>query len=294
MKYPCLTALEHLWKFSIMDLLLNRRRAILSTKGDEYIIFQDPQVEAICMSKWGDGVGVKVSRVAAVGNIGITFRQNTSITSFNELRYFTGLTYIYGASNSIIYGAFYGCTSLKEVTLPNTIAEIRGGAFANSGIETINLDSVTTINKLAFVSSGIKEVNIPNLTTIESDIFSKCASLTKVTSLGRITSILNAQSEYYGMFRECTSLQEVFLPQTLTNIGTYAFYGCSSLNKLVCRSTTPPTLSSNSLTNTPASLKIYVPYSADNSILNAYKSANNWSAHASQIYELDVNGNIPS
>jgi hypothetical protein len=50
--------------------------------------------------------------------------------------------------------------------------------------------------------------------------------------------------------------------------------------------TTPPTLAnSNAFQNIPSDCIIYVPYSADHSILNAYKTATNWSSQASKMQE---------
>jgi len=51
------------------------------------------------------------------------------------------------------------------------------------------------------------------------------------------------------------------------------------------KSTTPPTLANSNAIPNNAELKIYVPYSEDHSILNNYKVATNWSAHANKLVE---------
>jgi hypothetical protein len=49
--------------------------------------------------------------------------------------------------------------------------------------------------------------------------------------------------------------------------------------------TTPPTLGTGVFNNIVDDCVIYVPYSEDHSILNAYKTAANWSTYASKIQE---------
>ena len=75
------------------------------------------------------------------------------------------------------------------------------------------------------------------------------------------------------------------IPSTVTSIGTSAFGACHSVAEYHFLSTTPPTLASNSFTSILADCKIYVPYSADHSILEAYQTATNWSTYASYMVE---------
>lgn len=98
----------------------------------------------------------------------------------------------------------------------------------------------------------------------------------------------------YGSFYNMTTLQSVSIGPNCTNIAAYTFRGCTALTTFVIKATTPPTIGTGLFQSTHAALKIYVPYSADHSILAAYQAATNWSAYASQIYELDENGEIPT
>jgi len=62
----------------------------------------------------------------------------------------------------------------------------------------------------------------------------------------------------------------------LTYIGRWAFKYCTSLEYIVCLSTTPPTLYDGQVFQDDTLFtKIYVPYSEDHSILDAYKAATN-------------------
>ena len=91
------------------------------------------------------------------------------------------------------------------------------------------------------------------------------------------------------VFENCTNLATVIIENSantsIDSIRDYAFYGCSSLTKFTIKAETPPTLGIGVFTGASESLAIYVPYSADHSILAAYQSATNWSTWASYMQE---------
>ena len=75
------------------------------------------------------------------------------------------------------------------------------------------------------------------------------------------------------VFYNCTNVQRVYLPSSITVIDNYAFDGCSSLSYLSCEATTPPTVSSNTFeASTLSRASLYVPISA----VDTYKSAPVW------------------
>ena len=71
------------------------------------------------------------------------------------------------------------------------------------------------------------------------------------------------------------------IPSGVTKIEANAFANCNSLTEIHILATTPPTLSSSSITGLPADCKIYVPYGTG----DTYKAADYWSARASYIFE---------
>ena len=73
------------------------------------IQFSDASVKSICISRWDTNNDGELSfdEAAAVTTLGNAFQNNTDITDFFELQYFTGL-------NSISNAAFKGCISLKS------------------------------------------------------------------------------------------------------------------------------------------------------------------------------------
>jgi hypothetical protein len=209
-----------------MDLLLFRRRLMMSGRED-YIVFADPLVEQICANTWGDGIGLTPSRAARVTSLGTDFRENTGITSFDELVYFSGLTSIYE-------GAFSGCTNLVSAALPSSVKTVGNRAFSGcTNLTNVSLpQSITAINEGAFgnCTSLSIDINLPNLTYCGRLSFNN-TKIKRILSLGKITDIPGSVYNH-AAFEGCKSLTDVVLPNTLTNVGPYAFYNCSSISAI--------------------------------------------------------------
>ena len=213
----------------------------------DIVTFADANVKAICVQNWdtnGDGE-ISGAEAAAVTDLGEVFKENTTITSFDELQFFTGLTSIGfeafrdcssltsvtipNSVTSIGENAFYGCISLTSITIPNSVTSIGSSAFYGcSGLTSITIpNSVTSIGSSAFYGCSLTSIIIPNsVTSIGADAFRNCTSLTSVTIPNSVTSI-----ECYT-FEGCTNLSEVSIPNSVTSIGENAFYGCISLTSI--------------------------------------------------------------
>ena len=127
---------------------------------------------------------------------------------------------------SIGDSAFYGCTSLTSIDLPN-VTSIGSDAFNGcTSLTSIDLPNVTSIGGYAFNScTSLTSIDLPNVTSIDSnDVFNNCTSLTSI-SLPNVTSI------GYRIFVFCTSLTSISLPN-VTSIDSNAFYGCSKLTAI--------------------------------------------------------------
>ena len=185
--------------------------------------------------------------------------------------------------------AFHGCSSLTSITIPDSVTWIDWGAFHGcSSLTSITIpDSVTSIGEGAFVScSSLTSIVIPDsVTSIGVSAFAGCTSLISITIPDSVTSIGN------GAFQYCESLTSVTIGDSVTSIGDWAFSDCTSLTSVYCKPTIPPTLGNMNyvFNNNASGRKIYVPASDDDSIVNAYKTADYWSDYASAIeeYEFD-------
>ena len=151
--------------------------------------------------------------------------------------------------------AFYDCTSLTSVTIPNSVTEIGWNAFGGTALYEnpanwengalyiddclIKVDEgfaghfrikentrVIADNAFGYCTS-LTSVIIPNSeTSIGEGAFSDCSSLTSVTIPNSVTSI--GRSAFWG----CSSLTSVSIPNSVTWIGNYAFDGCKSLTSV--------------------------------------------------------------
>ena len=174
-------------------------------------------------------------------------------------------TEIYSVT-SIDYRAFYGCSGLTSISIPNGVTSIGSGAFYGcSGLTSVNIpNSVTSIGISAFTNcTGLTEIivlsnnknftsdngvlfnkdkttlirhpegkkstdySIPNsVTTIDVDAFYGCSTLTTVTIPNSVTSI--GSCAFYG----CSGLTSVTIPNSVTSIDYNAFDGCKALTKV--------------------------------------------------------------
>ena len=139
-----------------------------------------------------------------------------------------------GTTYSVTYirqDAFYGCSSLTSVTIPNSVTYIAWYAFVNC--------------------SSLTSVTIPNsVTSIEYNTFSGCSSLTSIDIPNSVTSIRD------GAFKNCSGLTSVNIPNGVTSIGDDAFEGCSSLTSMTVECTNIPNLSNIGLNSTLQNLTL--------------------------------------
>ena len=141
---------------------------------------------------------------------------------------------------SIGESAFLGCRGMTELTLPNSVTSIGGNAFEGcSGLTELTLpNGVRSIGDSAFSGcSGLTELTLPNgVRSIGNYAFSDCSGLEKITvdrgnkrydSRDNCNSIID--TEFNTLIVGC---KNSVIPNSVTSIGYYAFYGCSGLTEL--------------------------------------------------------------
>ena len=139
--------------------------------------------------------------------------------------------------------AFYNCTSLTSITLPNSVKSIGDYAFDGcSSLTSINIpNSVTSLGDGAFTGCmSLTSINVASgNSTYSSDngvLFDKNKRIIIQYPAGKRDAsyvIPNSVKSVGGdAFYLCESLKKITLPNSVTSIGDGAFSGCSGLTSI--------------------------------------------------------------
>ena len=186
-------------------------------------------------------------------------------------KYYFGNYVVKAGTRVICNEAFYKCSGLTSVTIPNSVTSIGDRAFSGCyRLSSVTIpNSVTSIGDRAFLACcRLSSVTIPNsVTSIGDWAFRGCYRLTSVTIPNSVTSIgeyafggcsgithpiivndmfvflPNGYEGHYsipenisiiigGAFADCSDLTSVTIPNSVTSIGDNAFSGCSGLTSV--------------------------------------------------------------
>jgi hypothetical protein len=198
--------------------VLRSRNLVANFVSEEYITFADANVKALCVANWdanGDG---ELSYVEAAGvtNLGNVFKNNTSIHSFNELQHFVLL-------GSIGEQAFYGCTELTQITIPEQVTIVGSKAFWNCpALQTVTFNAVNCTSMQTTYNSNT------NYSVFSSDASGGASALTRVVIGGSVQRIPD-----YAFKGSVDIYQRLVIPASVIEIGNHAFEGCNSLVQMV-------------------------------------------------------------
>ena len=115
------------------------------------------------------------------GSYSDSYEEYSGEVTIPETVTYNGTTY---SVTNIGDEAFYECSSLTSITIPNSVTSIGDDAFlACSSITNITLnDNITYIGESALAYTGISEIRLPNsLKTIEREAFDGCQNLREIT-----------------------------------------------------------------------------------------------------------------
>lgn len=129
------------------------------------------------------------------------------------------------------YGAFYNCTALKKVTLPDSLESIGMYAFTGcTSLETVTIGTgLKTVGDYAFQDCALLKAFDAKSSALESigiEAFAGCKAMASLVLPDTLTTLGK------NCFEECTALTEVALPDGIQLLPNYAFNKCSSLSKV--------------------------------------------------------------
>lgn len=243
----------------------------LYINSDTYAIpFEDPNMVTYLNSINIGSNGVVTEQNATSTTI-VANSANTTVTKFNELKYFTNITGSKGGwegsssgntrfqgwtsleeidisnftsighlSNSGYEDTFNGCTSLKTVKASSNLEKIGYNAFREcSNLETIQgLSGNIAVSGQAFYGcQKLKQSNFDNVTSFilqgnNNDYAKSIFFGCSLLTTVNLSKTLDTTVLGQGLFKNCSALQNVTGLSGITTIKQGCFEGCSSLQSL--------------------------------------------------------------
>ena len=179
----------------------------------DHIRFADPVVHDICVKRWdrdGDRQ-LSIEEAEAVQTLGLAFTANPKITSFDELRFFTGI-------QKLRISTFDYCVNLKSVSLPSSLKVIDSYAFNNCvSMQSIILpEHLERIENYAFQFCDLEEIFIPASTTfVSASAFNYNSRLSKV--------VVSDDNPVYDSREQCNAIIET-ATNTMVSGSVTAFF----------------------------------------------------------------------
>ena len=146
--------------------------------------------------------------------------------------------------NTIGTSAFYGCTGLSEITIPGSINRINNNAFQNcNNIEVVNISNLANWITMTFGNMYSSPLNSGAELWVSGQMLVDLVVPDSVSTIGAYvfygcTSIQTVEipssvtSIGAGAFGYNTGIVEIYIPATVTSMGSSVFVGCTNLETL--------------------------------------------------------------
>ena len=233
-------------------------------QADNYLIpFEDPNMVTY-LNSIGVGSNGTITEAQAAIATSVANSVNTTVTKFNELKYFTNITEslggLSGNQNGAIsfrgwtaleevdvsnftsigrnhgngnYDNFYGCTSLKTVTASSKLKTLAFYAFKDCS----NLESITGLEGTIYIGndalkncSKLTDSVIENVVfepMLDSNGYKTAGGALAGTNFKEVTLSSNTTELPSQFFYLCKNLETVNGLQNITDYGSQCFYSCS-------------------------------------------------------------------
>lgn len=221
-------------------------------------------------------------------------------------------------TKSIVYGAFYNCSGMNSITIPNSVYYIGAKAFSGcSGLTSVHISDIAAwcdiffethdvggfdycfsnpflyANHLYLDGKEITDLDIPvGVTSISDYAFKGCSGLTSVTIPNSVTKI------GIRAFMDCSNLMTISIGSGVTSIGGGAFANINSGNssrtrsendilKVFCKAETVPETANNTFEKSKIEQgMLIVP---DNTVV-AYQAVAPWNGFGNISSETEYSG----
>lgn len=150
-------------------------------------------------------------------------------------------------------GAFMNCTSLRSLNIPASVSYIGQEAFANSGLNSLDLSSTA-------------------ITSLGSYAFQDCVSLQTV----KLPSMMQYIS--FGLFKD-SGIRYITLVESIMQVANEAFSGCKNLERVNLECISVPTIFDKTFENNAEGRVFVVP----SYMYDKYRTSENWKQFAKSI-----------
>ena len=179
----------------------------------------------------------------------------------------------------IQYCAFNSCRRMETISIPFNIIVVATLAFSENAIRCLVIPNSTN-NIIAQVTNSctnLRYISLPNTITKTQGnyVFYNNRILTRLV-IPQCFSVITQRQ-----FGSCDGIMSYIIPKSISKIESQAFFNCSRVKYYdFTHHEVVPTLGNvDAFTNIPTDCEIRVP----SSLVDAWKSATNWSEYATQI-----------
>ena len=204
------------------EAIINAEPRPTLPSSDVGIRFADPITRALCLqaADADDDGTLTMEEAASVTTMG-PYRE-AWMSSFDEFRYFTGVT-------SIGFGMFYDCEKMESIVLHDRVTSIEENAF-NSCISLKEISipsSVTSIGNHAFLGCNGMKRFFWNARSCLPAVGGIVPGAVEWLTLGDSVEVIPSS------FARSTGVKSLVIGKNVTTINSYAFYQCAGLKKVV-------------------------------------------------------------